>query len=492
MRNTNQSTGKHTNGGQKPPSESKNTKVVYYVGTKEIAALKNQIDSLKQDIGKVSRESQEHRDEVKQYISVCISEELEKLARGFAEKERQQRDNKQRDNDFIRNKLKNILDSINLFGEKDEKSLQRETMNIKKILENNVNTIQRLIEESAKKQANDLSEHSDDIQDRLDELPKITGSVEVCAGKLKQLDSIQKILSDKNIDIKQTFPASNHDEETIMQMAEYGRIILQQMETAARWYARRKQDFEGIDQERQHHAEELRSKIEEARNQGIHEGKRQFIFELISKYDEANLSALFEADEVGALNRNKTLAAFLRNQGIEEVLKRGDIHTITDNNLEEYRILINHAHIGTVRITSPAYVLSNQVIAKAFCEDVVDHTNEIGTPDSIDSLETVEGTQSVKEPVNVEPIQHVKEPVNVEPIQHVKEPVNVEPIQHVKEPVNAVPIQHVKESVNVEPVQPVEEPGNVDPMQTVNGSKKIEIVGNTDDIELTNDEGINK
>ncbi len=437
--------------------------------------LTNRIESLTNEIEAASRKIQERQGQVNQDVSKCISETLEKLVTMFVEEARKQNNNRQ-----IFNKIGDIEYLVKSSINFSKESLSKECQNIKKVIDSKTEIIQDIISESAKKQANDLSEHSDDIQDRLEELPKITGSVEVCAGKLKQLDSIQKILSDKNIDIKQTFPASNHDEETIMQMAEYGRIILQQMETAARWYARRKQDLEGIDQERQHHAEELRSKIEEARNQGIHEGKRQFIFELISKYDEANLSALFEADEVGALNRTKTLAAFLRNQGIEEVLKRGDIHTITDNNLEEYRILINHAHIGKVRITSPAYVLSNQVIAKAFCEDVVDHTNEIGSSDIMDIRETVEGTQSVKESVNVEPVQTVKETVNVEPVQPVKETVNVEPMQH------------VKESVNVEPIQPVEKTGNVDPIQTVNGSKKIEIVGTTDDIEITNDEGINK
>lgn len=127
----------------------------------------------------------------------------------------------------------------------------------------------------------DIKESVTEIKDDTGKITSIAKNVEICNGKMKQLDAIHKVLTDKNLELKQKFPACSQDEEAIVQMAEYGRTIVQQLELAARWYARVRPELEGLANEREQHAAELRERVNEAKTKGIAEGRKQIIRELL-------------------------------------------------------------------------------------------------------------------------------------------------------------------------------------------------------------------
>lgn len=231
----------------------------------------------------------------------------------------------------------------------------------------------------------DIKESVTEIKDDTGKITSIAKNVEICNGKMKQLDAIHKVLTDKNLELKQKFPACSQDEEAIVQMAEYGRTIVQQLELAARWYARVRPELEGLANEREQHAAELRERVNEAKTKGIAEGRKQIIRELLNKYDDENLAGLFEAEAEGASQRVKILANFLRNEGIAEKFEKNMMLEITEDNINEYRNYIAHVHVGKIRIKVPAYLLNGEIIAKAVIEDV---TEKVSTFVSAVSTET--------------------------------------------------------------------------------------------------------
>lgn len=231
----------------------------------------------------------------------------------------------------------------------------------------------------------DIKEKVTEIKDDTGKIASIAKNVEICNGKMKQLDAIHKVLTDKNLELKQNFPACTQDEEAIVQMAEYGRTIVQQLELAARWYARMRPELEGLANEREQHAAELRESVNEAKTKGIAEGRKQIIRELLNKYDDENLAGLFEAEDEGASQRVKILANFLRNEGIAEKFEKNMMLEITEDNINEYRNYIAHVHVGKIRIKVPAYLLDGEIIAKAVIEDV---TEKVSTFVSAVSTET--------------------------------------------------------------------------------------------------------
>lgn len=243
----------------------------------------------------------------------------------------------------------------------------------------------------------DIKENVTEIKDDTGKIASIAKNVEICNGKMKQLDAIHKVLTDKNLELKQNFPACTQDEEAIVQMAEYGRTIVQQLELAARWYARVRPELEGLENEREQHATELRESVNEAKTKGIAEGRKQIIRELLNKYDDENLAGLFEAEADGASQRVKILANFLRNEGIAEKFEKNTVLEITEDNIDEYRNWIAHVHVGKIRIKVPAYLLNGEIIAKAVIEDV---TEKVSTFVSAVSTET--GVEVENQQVKIE------------------------------------------------------------------------------------------
>lgn len=292
-------------------------------------------------------------------------------------------------------KLKILLEKVQVVFDASKRCSKREDINnlkdeiqkaygeIENVLNRKMKTINNLKEDIniVKDKAMDLPDIAANVEDIKGDTGKINAivkNVESCNGKLKQLDAIHKVLTDKNLEMKQNFPAITQDEQALAQMAEYGRTIMQQLEIAARWYARVKPDLDGIENERMHHATELKEKVNEAKEQGIKEGRKQIIKELLSKYDEENLEGLFEAEADGALQRVKILATFLRNEGIAEELAKNTVIDISEANIEKYRNRIAHVHSGKIRITAPAYVLDGEIIAKAVSEDVIEENSAAG------------------------------------------------------------------------------------------------------------------
>ena len=229
----------------------------------------------------------------------------------------------------------------------------------------------------------DLTDKMDEIQASIkenleDNMKRLSKNLDLSIGNTKQLsnrmDDLDKILSDKNLEIHQKFPSVSHDEETIVQMAEYSRNLLEQLELAARWYARVRPEIQGLENERKQHEQDLREREKEALRKGEEKGRNNLIRDLVSSLGDEGFDAAIHGQEEDAGKRLKVISDCLANAGDEEIedCKRDLELEITEDNIEQYRGRIANLQPGRVKIVSSGYTLSGEIISKAVCVPLSD------------------------------------------------------------------------------------------------------------------------
>ena len=204
-----------------------------------------------------------------------------------------------------------------------------------------------------------------DLDGRMDgvetSLKTIGESVETMQSLPGKIDEIHNILTDKGISLKQELPTVNHEEETIVDLAECGEKIFQQLTLAARWYARKLPELNAHETTMKNlHAANDQAK-EQAHQNGIEEGRKMVIRDLLNRYDEESLDKLLNPADL----QLKVLADFLTNAGVEPMYEMHQEITLSEKDRLKYEPYIKDFTPGKIVITFPGYTFDSQIIAKA-------------------------------------------------------------------------------------------------------------------------------
>ena len=205
-----------------------------------------------------------------------------------------------------------------------------------------------------------ISSHFTDFEGQLKTISENTEMIQSLPGKL---DTVTKILEDKGLQLKQELPAINHDEETIAELAECGEKILQQLATAARWYARKLPEINSHDKKIEELNKANEKLVEKAANEGEQRGRKAVIAELLGLYD--NIQMLMNPTAENAQEQLQILATFLQNKGVEPIYKLNEEIEITPDNLMNYQAYFENLNPGKIVITSPAYTFDSKIVKKA-------------------------------------------------------------------------------------------------------------------------------
>ena len=209
-----------------------------------------------------------------------------------------------------------------------------------------------------------LTQQLGDMEERLKNIGESTEMIQSLPSKIDDItDDITEILSAKGLQIKQEFPAINHDEETLAQLAQYGEKILQQLAIAARWYARKMPELSKHEDAIRKLNETHEKDLIRAGKDGEARGRKAAVRDLLARYGE-NIHDLMEAAENDG-GRLNVLAEFLKNEGVEQIYQLHEEREITDDNLMNYEHNIANLRAGKIVITSPGYSFDNEVISKA-------------------------------------------------------------------------------------------------------------------------------
>lgn len=194
-------------------------------------------------------------------------------------------------------------------------------------------------------------------------LKNIADSTEVIQSLPGKIDGIAQILSDKGLQLKQDFPAINHDEETLAELTECAEKILQQLSIAARWYARKLPELNAHEESIKDLTAANEQAVNQARKEGEERGRKSVIRELLGAYDD--LHKLMNPTDDTVLDQLKILATFLKNAGVEPIYEVGQSIEITDGDLISYEHNIANLKPGKIAITSPGYAFNSDTIEKA-------------------------------------------------------------------------------------------------------------------------------
>lgn len=258
-----------------------------------------------------------------------------------------------------------------------------------------------------------LEDSTEQIQTVAADMNTVKNDIETTIGQQvkikKTLDELQAVLTDKNLEMKKKLPASTHDEETIVKLGEYGKVIFEQLLLAARWYALKKEDLEGIEEERKSFKKQLVNEKNESFNQGKTEGKKEVIKNLLEKYDD--IVSLMNSKEGGM----QVLADYLLNNGLSPIFEKGKVIDVTEENWRGYENQIEQLQVGKIEITQPGYVFAGEILSKAKWQVCKPEAEEKADSSSIitnseDSPETNPETNSENNSENVANINDDKIP----------------------------------------------------------------------------------
>ena len=206
-----------------------------------------------------------------------------------------------------------------------------------------------------------ISNRFDGVEEKLNDISANTEMIQSLPGKI---DTVTKILEDKGLQFKQDLPAVNPDEETLAELAECGEKILQQLATAARWYARKLPEINANDKKIEEINAANAKDVQKAAKEGEQRGRNAIIAELLELY-KGNIQSLMNHAAENAQNQLEILSTFLKNKDVLPIYELHEEIEITADNLLNYQNQIESINPGKIVITSPGYTFNSKVVEKA-------------------------------------------------------------------------------------------------------------------------------
>lgn len=167
---------------------------------------------------------------------------------------------------------------------RDKIIAQEQTKNIVNENKKNIDKIFSKINEFSKNLINSQNEISSKVNStskKIEKMEDVKESVECIEGKLNKMS---ELLENKGLNISMEIPPVNFEEEDIINLVHYSQKITEQLGYAARDFIRKQEVFKSQDKNNENEQKMMQQKIQDTYREGIQEGKKQFIKQLLSKY----------------------------------------------------------------------------------------------------------------------------------------------------------------------------------------------------------------
>lgn len=166
-----------------------------------------------------------------------------------------------------------------------ENSIITIVQNNQKFFENIINRVNEKSRDINNTQEKIASKFSG-VRKRIEEFGESVESMEGDLHKLSQLDQIVELLKNKGLTMSMEIPPINAEEEDIINLVRYSKKITEQLGYAARDFIRKQEAFRSQAKSNENEQEIMTQKIENVYKQGINEGKKQVIKQLLSRYED--------------------------------------------------------------------------------------------------------------------------------------------------------------------------------------------------------------
>lgn len=159
--------------------------------------------------------------------------------------------------------------------------VQRTQKNTENII-SSINDTKKNISETQDKLVSKVNAVGKRVTDMGESIEGIEGNLH----RLDQLDTITELLQNKGLTMSMEIPPVNADEEDIINLVRYSQKITEQLGYAARDLIRKKEAFKSQEEGNANEQKMMDQKIAKAHEDGVLEGKKAFVKQLISKYED--------------------------------------------------------------------------------------------------------------------------------------------------------------------------------------------------------------
>lgn len=289
-------------------------------------------------------------------------------------------------------------------------NLSSKINSIKPELMNDIKQELNKIDKNLKRNTNNILDNLDDINYSIrrvkEQQEELCKSIELLEGKMKSLDKVDELKEQiekihKSIN-KKNIVVSNLEEEILTNLGQYGEKIVNELTMAARCYAKNKDKIEYIDDEIKKYEKKIIDTREDSRNDGIWQGKRDIISEIINKCDR--IDNLYDSEN----DFEKIIKDMLINNGFERdiELKVENEICVTEENQEEIQEKAHCKDIGKYKVTRSAILLNGKIYKRAELEKIEEDEKkteeELDKDDSSDqkTKENIESKEETSEKEN--------------------------------------------------------------------------------------------
>lgn len=233
---------------------------------------------------------------------------------------------------------------------------------------------------------NDTKKNITETQAKFDSMAKAVGkrvndvgeSIEGIEGtlhRLDQLDIITELLQSKGLTMSMEIPPINADEEDIINLVRYSQKITEQLGYAARDLIRKQEAFKSQEEGNANEQKMMEQKIAKAHGDGVIEGKKAFVKQLISKYED--IDAIRESDN----NHIHVIWTLLTELGVvvdgEGYYEKGREIDFSDADIE--KLMGTYSKLdgaGKYKVVKTGLSFQSEIICKAEFEKVIPDNSE--------------------------------------------------------------------------------------------------------------------
>lgn len=277
---------------------------------------------------------------------------------------------------YVEVQSKHICDTSVRVASNAAKDISQKTQKYVENVVSRVNETSRGISETQDK----LLSKVNTVGKRVTELGESVEGIEGNLHRLDQLDEIAELLRDKGVTMSRDIPAVNADEEDIINLVRYSQKITEQLGYAARDFIRKQAAFKSQEESNANEQRVMEQRISKAHEEGVEEGKKIFIKQLLSKYEDVD--SIRESD----ISHVHAIWTLLTELGVtidgEGYFEKGKEIELTDADIEKKMGTYSKLEdSGKYRVTKTGLCFQGEILCKAIFEKIVE-TAEAEVPEA--------------------------------------------------------------------------------------------------------------
>ena len=268
---------------------------------------------------------------------------------------------------YVEAQAKRICDTTLRAASDADRDITQKTQKYAENIVSRVNENGRSIGESQEK----LLSKVNGVGKRVTDLGESVEGIEGKLSRLEQLDEIAELLRDKGLNVSRDIPPVNADEEDIINLVRYSQKITEQLGYAARDLIRKQGAFKSQEESNANEQRMMEQKIAKAHAEGVEEGKKAFVKQLLSKYEDVD--TIRESDN----NHVHAIWTLLMELGVsidgEGYYEKGKEIELTASDIEKMMGTYSKLEdAGKYRVVRTGLCFQGEILCKAAFEKVTE------------------------------------------------------------------------------------------------------------------------